>query len=154
MQAACNPFAFFFLNIDDSFGDRTQLLRAHVQAIGSDQTAERPAGDAAHGADLFAQKATAASGSKLPCAACHALTAGEIKVGPSLAGVATRAPNREPGKTAEQYLRESIQATNVYIVPDDPKYAANGKSVMPEGLGNNMSAQDLADMIAYLLTLK
>jgi mono/diheme cytochrome c family protein len=127
---------------------------SNFKAIGSDQTVELPTGDAAHGADLFAQKVKAASGNNLPCMACHSLTAGEIKVGPSLAGVATRAPNREPGKTAEQYIRESIQAPNAFIVPDDPRFAPNGKSAMPEGLGNNLSAQDLADVMAYLLTLK
>jgi len=31
---------------------------------------------------------------------------------------------------------------------------ANGKSVMPDGLGNQMSPQDLADLIAYLQTLR
>ena len=130
------------------------VVPINFKPIGSDQTAELPAGDAAHGADLFIQKAKAASGNNLPCTACHSLTAGEIKVGPSLAGIDTRAATREPGKTAEQYIRESIQAPNAFIVPDDPKFAPNGKSAMPEGLGNNMSAQDLADVIAYLLTLK
>jgi len=40
-------------------------------------------------------------------------------------------------------------------VPDDPKFKqTNGQSTMPEGLGNLMSDQDLADLIAYLLTLR
>jgi hypothetical protein len=71
-----------------------------------------------------------------------------------LAGVADRAATREPGKTAEQYIRESIQQPNTFIVPDNPAYkGANGKSLMPEGLANLMSPQDLADLIAYLQTL-
>jgi len=63
-------------------------------------------------------------------------------------------PDTEPGKSAEQYIRESIQQPNAFIVPDSPTFQSNGKSVMPDGLGNNMTAQDLADVIAYLLTLK
>ncbi len=125
------------------------------QGVGSGLTVTLPTGDAARGQQLFAQQVKQANGLNAPCTACHSLTPGEIKVGPSLAGVATRAATREPGKTAEQYIRESIQQPNAYIVPDDPKFkGANGKSVMPEGLGNSMSPQDLADLIAYLLTLK
>ncbi len=124
------------------------------QGVGSDLTVKLPAGDAARGQQLFAQQVKQANGSNAPCTACHSLTPGEVKVGPSLAGIADRAATRESGKTAEQYLRESIQQPNVYIVPDDPKFKGpNGKSVMPEGLGNLMSDQDLADLIAYLLTL-
>ena len=124
-------------------------------AAGSDTTTELPAGDAARGEQLFAQQVKQASGSNAPCKACHSLVPGEILTGPSLAGVASRAGSREPGKTAEQYIRESIQQPNAFIVPDDPKFVqANGKSAMPEGLGNLMSAQDLADLIAYLLTLQ
>ncbi len=127
---------------------------SNFQPVGSDLNAKLPQGDPAHGKDLFAQAAKAGSGRALPCKACHSLNPGEIIVGPSLAGVAGRAGTRVAGKTAEQYIRESIQNPNAFIVPDDPKFQANGKSVMPEKLGDQMSAQDLADVIAYLLTLK
>jgi mono/diheme cytochrome c family protein len=132
-------------------------VQAAFQGVGSDLTVQLPAGDAAHGAQLFAQQAKLASGTNAPCSACHSLVPGEVKTGPSLAGVATRAGTREPGKTAEQYIRESIQQPSAYIVSDDPTHnykGANGKSLMPDGLGNQMSPQDLADLIAYLLTLK
>ncbi len=127
------------------------------QGVGSDLTVQLPAGDAAHGEQLFAQKVKMASGTNAPCTACHSLAPGEVKTGPSLAGVASRAGTREPGKTAEQYIRESIQQPNIYIVSDDPAHnykGTNGKSLMPEGLANLMSPQDLADMIAYMQTLK
>lgn len=127
---------------------------ASFKPAGSDLTTPLPAGNAAHGKDLFTQVAQAGNNAKLPCAACHSLNPGEIKVGPSLAGIATTAASREPGKTAEQYIRESIQMPNAFIVPGNPKFLSGGKSLMPEGLGNQMTAQDLADVIAYLLTLK
>jgi mono/diheme cytochrome c family protein len=122
---------------------------------GSDVTQELPAGDAARGEQLFAQQVKQASGSNASCRACHSLVPGETLTGPSLAGVATRAETRVAGETAEQYIRQSIQQPNAFIVPDDPKFKqANGKSAMPDGLGNLMSDQDLADLIAYLLTLQ
>ena len=124
-------------------------------AAGSDTTVELPAGDAARGEQLFAQQVKQASGTNASCTACHSLVPGEVKTGPSLAGVATRAETRVAGETAEQYIRHSIQQPNAFIVPDNPAYmGANGKSLMPEGLGNLMSKQDLADLIAYLQTLK
>ena len=124
-------------------------------AAGSDTTIELPAGDAARGEQLFAQQVKQASGTNASCTACHSLVPGEVKTGPSLAGVATRAETRVAGETAEQYIRHSIQQPNAFLVPDNPAYVgANGKSLMPEGLGNLMSKQDLADLIAYLQTLK
>ena len=132
-----------------------EVQAVQFNAAGSDVNKQLPAGDAAHGEQLFKQLAKQASGTNAPCTACHSLVPNEVKTGPSLAGVASRAASREPGKTAEQYIRESIQQPNAFIVPDNPAYkGANGKSLMPEGLGNLMSDQDLADLIAYLLTLK
>jgi mono/diheme cytochrome c family protein len=124
-------------------------------AAGSDVDKELPAGDAARGEQLFAQQVKQASGTNASCIACHSLVPGEVKTGPSLAGVATRAETRVAGETAEQYIRQSIQQPNAFIVPDNPAYmGANGKSLMPEGLGNLMSEQDLADLMAYLQTLR
>jgi mono/diheme cytochrome c family protein len=132
-----------------------QAQAVQFNAAGSDVNKQLPAGNAAHGEQIFNQQAKQASGTNAPCMACHSLVPNEVKTGPSLAGVATRAASREPGKTAEQYIRESIQQPNAYIVPDNPAFkGANGKSLMPEGLGNLMSDQDLADLVAYLLTLK
>ena len=122
-------------------------------AIGADLAAALPAGNPARGADLFAQKAKTASGSALPCKSCHSLQPNTVIVGPSLSNIGTAGATMEPGKTAEQYIRESIQSPSAFIVPGNPAFVNNGKSVMPAGLGNTMSAQDLADLIAYLLTL-
>jgi cytochrome c2 len=121
--------------------------------IGTDVAVPLPVGDSTRGAALFAQRVRPDSGSALPCQGCHALQPYAIIVGPSLAGLATRAAAREPGKSAAEYIRESIQRPNAFIVPDSPYFSNNGQSIMPTHLGSLMSAQNLADLIAYLLTL-
>ena len=126
----------------------------NFKPVGSDTTTPLPAGDVARGADLFAQKVKAGNNSNVPCKACHSLLPGQILVGPSLAGIGTLAASREPGKSAEDYIRESIQNPNAYLVSDSPAYLTNGKSTMPAGLGNSLTDQDLADLIAYLASLK
>ncbi len=44
----------------------------------------------------------------LRCAQCHALVPDTVVIGPSLAGVATRAESRVPGMGAEEYIETSI----------------------------------------------
>lgn len=130
-------------------------IPSNFKAIGSDLGTALPTGDAARGADLFAQAAKFESGSAAPCKACHSLQANTTLVGPSLSDIGTLGATMVPGKAAADYIRESIQNPSAFIVPGNLNFVgADGKSVMPEGLGNNMSAQDLADLIAYLLTLK
>jgi hypothetical protein len=72
----------------------------------------------------------------------------QTQVGPSLAEIGATADTRIEGYSAEEYLRESILQPNAYVVegfkPD----------IMPENLGKRMNGQQLADIIAYLMTLK
>lgn len=82
------------------------------------------------------------------CGACHTIAgvAGmEGKVGPELTHVATNAAGRKPGMDAEAYLRESIQEPAAFTVPGFPA------GVMPK---LPMSDQELASIVAYLMTLK
>jgi nitric oxide reductase subunit C len=104
-------------------------LQADVAAL--------PAGDAAVGRALFS-----ADG----CVACHSLLADERIVGPSLAGVATRAPGRKPGYSAQVYLYESITHPNAYVV------AGFAAGVMPQDFKTRLVSQDFADIIAFLMT--
>jgi nitric oxide reductase subunit C len=118
-----------------------------VQAVGTALDTPLPAGVADNGQKVFAAQG---------CTACHSLKPDEKLVGPSLAGVAARAGDRikaadYKGKatTGELYLRESIVQPGAYVVPGFPD------GVMPQDYGKaKLSPQDLADLIAFLLTQK
>jgi cytochrome c2 len=69
-------------------------------------------------------------------------------VGPSLAGVATRAASRRTGYSVELYLYESITRPNAYVVDSFPG------GVMPQNFLIRLKPQDLADLIAFLSTQK
>ena len=118
-------------------------------AVGTDIARELPEGDPQDGKSL--------SEGVLGCAACHVLSA----AGPAwlraagVPGVGARAETRigEAGYTggavtAEQYLLESIVDPNAHLVDG---FAAG---IMPANFGDRMTAQDAADVIAYMLTLR
>ncbi len=103
-------------------------------------TAGANSGNAARGQALFQGAAT--------CSSCHDVANGVTIVGPSLKGVASRAGSREPGKSAADYLHESIVTPNAFVVPG---FQPN---VMPQSFAQTLSAQQIDDLVAYLLTLK
>ena len=127
-------------------------ILVEYDAIGSDLTVELPAGDAESGRKLWTKEVLLASGKPAPCSACHSLD-GSTGVGPSLQGVGARAGNTAPGLDAAAYIRHAIQAPSEYLVPGET-FQANGQSLMPATLGGDMDAQNLADLIAFLLTLQ
>ena len=111
-------------------------------------SAEEPAvqtGDAERGAELFGMgKGTEAP----PCTTCHRVTAGGsgLALGPGLEDIGSKAAARVDGVSAEEYLRESIL--------DPEAYEVSGYRVgMFSGYGEVYSEQDVADLIAYLLSL-
>jgi mono/diheme cytochrome c family protein len=117
--------------------------------VGTDITVSLPQGDAQRG------KALAESG--LGCSGCHILAAvGPAWIGTAGApGIGTRAEQRYQaagysGKatSAEQYLFESIVAPNAYI---EEGFQPN---IMPLNFADRLSSQDMADLIAYMLSLK
>lgn len=101
--------------------------------------------DAAAGEQLFA---SAVIGTQAGCITCHSLTPDEVIVGPSMAGIASRAGDRVPGQSAEEYLRESILNPNAYLVDTFPA------STMPQVWGDELSAEQVDQLIAYLMTLE
>ncbi len=81
------------------------------------------------------------------CSTCHSLTPDVVIVGPSLAGIGSRAAERVPGLSAEAYLRQSIIQPDVYIVP-------GFQDVMQKNFGSALSAETINDLIAFLMTLQ
>jgi mono/diheme cytochrome c family protein len=114
-------------------------------AAGTDLNVELPEGDAAQGELLFKGQVNG----QFPCSSCHSLDAGVQIVGPSLAGIATTAATRVEGYTAEQYIHESIVSPSAHIVE-----GFTSPSLMPATFGQLMTKQDLADVLAFLMTLQ
>jgi nitric oxide reductase subunit C len=94
------------------------------------------------------------------CVACHSIAPGVNLAGPSLAGLATRAQETigSPGykgkaTDVEGYIRESILEPSAHVVPGQ-MYSANGTSFMPTTYGNDLSSEQVDQLVAYLATLK
>lgn len=81
------------------------------------------------------------------CATCHALTADTIIVGPSLAGIAPRAAERDTNLSAKQYLEISILHPEAHIVE-------GFADAMPKDFGKKLTGEELDSVIIYLLTLQ
>ena len=97
-----------------------------------------PAGDAAQGEQIYLAQ---------PCHTCHT----DLTVGPAFPGdspLAVRAVTRKPGYPAELYIYESIVAPNAEIVPGFQQ------DIMPGDFRQTLTDQELADLIAYLMTIK
>jgi nitric oxide reductase subunit C len=142
-------------------GTRTIILILVVAApltlllLARGWTARHPpaaAGNAARGAQLFA---------RLACASCHDVAhpwpGGDVC--PNLGNVATEAGRivrqadyHGRAKDAAGYIRESIVDPNAYVVPGTAYRQADGQSVMPKDFSRTLSAADLDDLVAFLLT--
>ncbi|MCB9437636.1 MAG: cytochrome c [Anaerolineales bacterium] len=85
-------------------------------------------------------------GGAAACAGCHSITEGDGPVAPSLKGYAERASQRASDETAQVYTLNSIIAPGKTIVD-------GYNNTMPSSYGDKLSKQQIADLIAYLLTL-
>ena len=83
----------------------------------------------------------------LRCAQCHALTPETVVIGPSIAGIATRAETRVPGYDAEAYIETSILVPDAYLVE-------GFINTMPTNFGKELTSEELTALVAYLMTLK
>jgi mono/diheme cytochrome c family protein len=81
------------------------------------------------------------------CVVCHSMDSSAPLPGPTWQNLAETAATRVPGQSAGMYLYTSITNPNAYIVEG---YQPN---VMIQTYGQTLSDQDLADILAYLLTL-
>lgn len=119
------------------------------ERVGTDITVELPEGDAERGQQL------AEAG--LGCTGCHILST----TGPAwesegdTPGIGARAEERYQqenytgeAESAQQYLVESILRTDAHIVE------GFDAGIMPGTYGQRLTAQDLADLVAYLNTFR
>ncbi len=100
-----------------------------------------PSGDAERGAALFTQSINNAP----TCASCHQLSEAR-GVGPGLAGYAAVAGRRVADESAAEYSYFSLVRPTRHLV-------TGYSNVMPS-YEDVLSEQQLADLIAYLLTLE
>jgi coenzyme F420-reducing hydrogenase delta subunit len=103
------------------------------------------AGNPAAGEKIYNETSV---GTNAGCRICHSLEPGVTLVGPSFAGVASRAAIRVPGQTAEEYLRQSILEPDAYVVSGFPA------GLMVPNLDEKLTPQQINDLLAFLLTLK
>lgn len=82
------------------------------------------------------------------CKTCHSLEPDIVIVGPSMAGIASRAGDMVSGLSAEDYLRQSILEPDAYIVEGYPT------SIMPNVWNEKLTEEQVDSLVGYLLTLK
>lgn len=81
------------------------------------------------------------------CGSCHSLSKDTIIVGPSLAGIATRATTRVAGQDAYTYLLNSILNPESYLVE-------GFENSMPTNFGKALTGEEIDAVIAYLMTFE
>lgn len=83
-----------------------------------------------------------------PCSACHKVSAegAGLVLGPVLEDIAVTGASRVEGMSAEEYIRDSVLHPENFVVP------GFRVSMYPD-YAKHLSEQDIADLIAYLMTL-
>lgn len=102
-------------------------------------------GDAQAGEAIFKEGVI---GNQPGCSTCHSLSPDTVIVGPSLAGVGTRAETRISGVSAEAYLRQSILEPDAYVVEGFQP------GVMVQVWEETLTSEQVDNLTAFLLTLK
>ena len=123
------------------------VLTLALAACGGGEEPSTGAGgaDAKAGEELYAQTVI---GAQPGCITCHSLEAGVVVVGPSMAGIAVRGGTTVDGQSLEEYLEASILNPDEYLVEG---YAAG---TMPQVWEDELTDQQVKNLVAYLQTLK
>lgn len=81
------------------------------------------------------------------CGGCHNVDPAVVMTGPTWHNLANTATNRQPGQSPANYIYTSIINPGAYVVPNYPS------GVMPQIYKDTIPTEDLANLVAYLLTL-
>ena len=115
-----------------------------IITVTPDEPIAGPTGGATDGPGIFVSRG---------CGGCHViegLTGAVGVIGPEMTGIASRAGTRaetcEPGMSAEDYIRESIEKPEACIVP--------GYDNVMQPLRGMMSDEEFDILVEYLLTLQ
>jgi mono/diheme cytochrome c family protein len=82
-----------------------------------------------------------------PCITCHSLD-GRAGLGPSLLGLRDAAPQRAPGLSAVEYVRQSITTPNAYIV------SGYNSDYMYQRYGETLTDDQIEALTAFVLSLE
>jgi mono/diheme cytochrome c family protein len=143
------PFEIQIQQLEASGGKAFEPIGSDVDAILAQVKTLK--GDAAKGDKLYHGLVPSGNGTTLACSGCH--MAQGAGTGPQLGGTFTRITDERlklaqfAGYTPEKYIIESIVQPSNYLVP-------GFQDLMIKNLGENLSPQDIADLIAFLETQK
>ena len=114
------------------------VLGLMLSACGSDVSEARPLSEEEMaGERLFVQN----------CASCHSTVGDAVIVGPSLAGIATRAEDKVAGQDGRSYIETSILEPSSFV-------NEGFGDLMPKTFGKTLTGEELDWLLAYLLQLE
>lgn len=124
------------------------IISIFLVACGAKETSSSPeVGNPSRGKELY-NKTVLGPRAAPGCITCHSLEPGVILVGPSHAGIASRADSIVQGLSAEEYLRQSI------ISPDAHVKEGFFPGIMYQKYEEDLTEQEIQDLVAYMMTLK
>lgn len=83
------------------------------------------------------------------CNACHTISGLSTgTIGPVLDGIGARAATTVAGLSAEEYIHQSIVEPSAYVVP------GFADDIMPKTFAETLTEEQIADLVAFLLTLQ
>jgi cytochrome c1 len=81
------------------------------------------------------------------CNACHTLAdaGASASIGPNLDQLARRAGRRRPGLSAEEYVKQSIEDPQAFVVKGFPG------NTMPKNYKQQLTSEEIDALVEYLL---